>query len=97
MQHLCLRRCCDVFPHTSFIARVMRAIDWTLWGILLIAAILELVGDLAFKWWAETDHWPGFVSGLILYILALFLFAHLLRRAELAVSLLCGGESPLCC
>jgi small multidrug resistance pump len=66
-------------------ARMMHSIGWTLWELLLIAATLEIIGGLAFKWWAEADRWPGFVSGLILYILALFLFAHLLRRAELAV------------
>jgi small multidrug resistance pump len=60
-------------------------IDWTLWGLLLIAATLEIIGDLAFKWWAETDRWPGLVIGLVVYSLALVLFAHLLRRAELAV------------
>jgi len=62
-----------------------RSIDWTLWGLLLVATILELIGDLAFKWWAETDRWPGLVVGLSLYSLALIVFAMLLRRAELAV------------
>jgi spermidine export protein MdtJ len=61
------------------------AINWTLWGLLLIAAILELVGDLAFKWWAETNRWLGLVIGLVVYSLALIAFALLLRRAELAV------------
>jgi small multidrug resistance pump len=60
-------------------------IDWTLWGLLLIAASLELIGDLAFKWWAETDRWLGLVIGLTVYSLALVIFAWLLRRAELAV------------
>ncbi len=59
--------------------------DWTLWGLLLAAATLEIVGDLAFKWWAETNRWSGLVAGLIVYGLALILFAVLLRRAELAV------------
>jgi len=59
--------------------------DWTLWGLLLAAATLEIVGDLAFKWWAETNRWPGLAAGLIVYSLALILFALLLRRAELAV------------
>jgi len=63
----------------------MRSVDWTLWTILLIAAILEFSGDLALKWWAETDRWAWFIVGLILYSLALVFFAHLLRRAELAV------------
>jgi len=62
-----------------------RCIDWTLWGSLVLAATLEIVGDLAFKWWAETNRWQGLVSGLIVYSLALILFARLLRRAELAV------------
>ena len=31
--------------------------DWTLWGLLIIATIFELGGDLALKWWAETDRW----------------------------------------
>jgi small multidrug resistance pump len=62
-----------------------RSVDWTLWGLLLGAAILEIVGDLASKWWAETDRWPGLVVGLIVYSLALILFARMLRRAELAV------------
>ncbi len=59
--------------------------DWTLWGLLLAAATLELIGDLALKWWAETDRWLGFGLGLLVYSLALVLFAILLRRAELAV------------
>jgi len=61
------------------------SIDWTLWGLLLIAATLEIIGDLAFKWWAETDRWLGLVIGLIVYSLALITFALLLRRAELVV------------
>ncbi len=61
--------------------------DWTLWGLLLGAAALEIVGDLSFKWWAETGRWLGLVVGLIVYSLALVLFAYLLRRAELAVVL----------
>jgi small multidrug resistance pump len=64
---------------------MMRSIDWTLWGLLLLAAALELTGDLAFKWWAETNRWLGLVLGLIVYALALIIFAVLLRRAELAV------------
>jgi small multidrug resistance pump len=63
----------------------MRSIDWTLWGLLLVAAILEITGDLAFKWWAETGRWLGLVLGLIVYTLSLIIFAVLLRRAELAV------------
>ena len=63
----------------------MRSMNWDLWGMLLAAAFLEFVGDLAFKWWAETDRWPGLGIGLIVYSLALVIFAHLLRRAELAV------------
>jgi multidrug transporter EmrE-like cation transporter len=61
------------------------SIDWTLWGLLLIAATLELTGDLAFKWWAETDRRLGLVIGLVVYSLALIIFARLLRRAELAL------------
>ncbi len=64
---------------------MMRSIDWTMWGLLLSAATLELAGDLAFKWWAETNRWPWLAVGLIVYGLALIFFAHLLRRAELAV------------
>jgi len=60
------------------------SIDWTLWGLLLIAATLEIIGDLAFKWWAETSRWLGLVIGLAVYSLALILFAVMLRRAELA-------------
>ena len=62
-----------------------RSIDLTLWGLLLIAASLELIGDLALKWWAETNRWLGFGIGLVVYSLALVIFAVLLRRAELAV------------
>jgi small multidrug resistance pump len=64
---------------------MMHSIDRTLWGLLLIAAILELIGDLAFKWWAETNRWLGLVIGLTVYSLSLVIFARLLRRAELAV------------
>jgi len=64
---------------------MIHSVDWTLWGFLLIAATLEIVGDLAFEWWAETDRWLGLVIGLIVYSLALILFAYLLRRAELAI------------
>ncbi len=59
--------------------------DWTLWGLLLVAAILEILGDLSLKWWAETDRWLGFGIGLVVYGAALVVFAVLLRRAELAV------------
>jgi spermidine export protein MdtJ len=64
---------------------MMRSTDWTLWGLLLMAATLEIIGDLAFKWWAETDRRLGLVIGLVVYSLALITFARLLRRAELAV------------
>ena len=64
---------------------MIHSVDWTLWGFLLIAATLEIVGDLAFEWWAEADRWLGLVIGLIVYSLALILFALLLRRAELAI------------
>jgi multidrug transporter EmrE-like cation transporter len=60
-------------------------IDWSLWGLLLIAATLELIGDLALKWWAETNRWLGLGIGLIVYGLALIIFAALLRRAKLIV------------
>ncbi len=62
-----------------------RSIDLTLWGLLLVAASLELVGDISLKWWAETNRWLGFGVGLVLYTLALAMFAVMLRRAELAV------------
>jgi multidrug transporter EmrE-like cation transporter len=65
--------------------RMSLSVDWNLWGLLLLASILELVGDLAFKWWAEKDRWPGLVIGWVLYSVSLILFAHLLRRAKLAV------------
>ena len=74
---------------------MIHSVDWTLWGFLLIAATLEIVGDLAFEWWAETDRWLGLVIGLIVYSLALILFVVLLRRAELA--LLCGWGLLLYC
>lgn len=62
-----------------------RFVDWTLWGLLLVAVILEIIGDLSLKWWAETNRWLGFGIGLVVYTLALVIFAVLLRRAELAV------------
>jgi small multidrug resistance pump len=61
------------------------SVDWTLWGILLVAATLEIIGDISLKWWAETNRWLGFGVGLVVYGIALMLFAVLLRRAELAV------------
>jgi multidrug transporter EmrE-like cation transporter len=61
------------------------SIDWALWGLLLVATILEILGDLSLKWWAETNRWLGFGIGLVVYSLALVIFAMLLRRAELAV------------
>ena len=64
---------------------MVHSIDWTLWGLLAIAATLELIGDLAFKWWAETERWLGLGIGLVVYSMALILFAVLLERAELAV------------
>jgi small multidrug resistance pump len=60
------------------------AIDWTLWGLLLIATSFELGGDLALKWWAETNRWSAFGLGLVSYTVGLVIFAILLRRAELA-------------
>ncbi len=63
----------------------MRSIDWILWGLLLVAASLELIGDVSLKWWAETNRWLGFGVGLVVYSIALILFAVMLRRAELAV------------
>lgn len=62
-----------------------QALDPTSWGLLLAAAVLEITGDLAFKWWAETNRWQGLGLGLIVYGVALVLFAVLLKRAELAV------------
>jgi small multidrug resistance pump len=53
--------------------------------LLLIAATLEIGGDLALKWWAESNRWLGLGIGLVVYSLALIIFAVLLRRAELAV------------
>jgi multidrug transporter EmrE-like cation transporter len=64
---------------------LIRSVDWALWGLLLMAATLELSGDIALKWWAETNRWLGLGIGLAVYSLALVLFAVLLRRAELAV------------
>jgi len=63
----------------------MKNLDWTTWQMLIAAAILELMGDLALRAWAGTDRFGYFTGGLILYGGALTLFAHLLRRAELAV------------
>jgi paired small multidrug resistance pump len=60
------------------------SIDWTLWGLLIIATTFELGGDLALKWWAETDYWPVFGLGIGAYTVGLVIFAVLLRRAELA-------------
>ena len=65
--------------------KMIHSIDWILWGLLLLAASLEMGGDLAFKWWAETNRWPGLAVGLVVYGLSLVIFARLLRRAELAV------------
>jgi multidrug transporter EmrE-like cation transporter len=62
-----------------------RSIDWILWGLLLVAVSLELIGDISLKWWAESNRWLGFGIGLVVYSLALVIFAVLLRRAELAV------------
>jgi len=64
---------------------LIRPADWSLWGLLLAAASLELLGDVSLKWWAETNRWLGFGIGLVVYGLALAIFAVLLRRAELAV------------
>ncbi len=61
------------------------SVDWPLWGLLLVAAVLEITGDLSLKWWAETNRWLGFGIGLAVYSVALVIFAVLLRRAELAV------------
>ncbi len=59
--------------------------DWKLWGLMILAAVMELIGDLAFKWWAETDNRWWLPLGLAVYGGALVLFAILLKRAELAV------------
>jgi spermidine export protein MdtJ len=61
-----------------------RSIDWILWGLLLVAVSLELIGDISLKWWAETNRWLGFGIGLVVYTVSLVIFAVLLRRAELA-------------
>ncbi len=60
------------------------SIDWTLWGLLIIATSFELGGDLALKWWAETDRPLAFGAGIASYTVGLIIFAVLLRRAELA-------------
>lgn len=59
--------------------------DWSLWGLLVTAAALELAGDLSLKWWADSDNWLGFGAGLGAYAISVAIFAVLLRRAELAV------------
>jgi spermidine export protein MdtJ len=61
-----------------------RSIDWLLWGLLLVAVSLELIGDISLKWWAETNRWLGFGIGLVVYTVSLVIFAVLLRRAEMA-------------
>jgi small multidrug resistance pump len=63
---------------------MLRSLDWPLWCLLFVAATLELGGDLALKWWAETSRWLGLTTGLVVYSIALVLFAVLLKRAELA-------------
>ncbi len=63
----------------------MRSVHWILWGLLGVAALLELAGDISLKWWAETNPRLGFGIGLVVYTLALALFAVMLRHAELAV------------
>ncbi len=60
------------------------SIDWTLWGLLIIATSFELGGDLALKLWAETDRPLAFGAGIAFYTVGLIIFAVLLRRAELA-------------
>jgi len=64
---------------------MFRSVDWVLWGLLLISAILEIFGDIALKWWAETDRWLSFGVGLAAYTIAIALFAIMLRRGELAI------------
>ncbi|MCG3209979.1 MAG: hypothetical protein FOGNACKC_03608 [Anaerolineae bacterium] len=64
---------------------MFRSIDWILWGLLFGSAVLEITGDLALKWWAETDRWLGLGIGLTAYTIAVGLFALMLRRGELAV------------
>ena len=64
---------------------MFRSVDWILWGLLLASAALEIFGDIALKWWAETNHWLSFGAGLLAYTIAIALFAMMLRRGELAV------------
>ncbi|MBN1178797.1 MAG: EamA family transporter [Anaerolineae bacterium] len=59
--------------------------DWTLWGLLALAAALEFAGDLLLKWWAETNNWLSFGAGVLAYVASLAIFAMLLRRADLSV------------
>jgi small multidrug resistance pump len=63
----------------------MRTADLTLWGLLIVAAVIELIGDLLLKWWADTNRWGALVVGLVLYTIALILFAIMVRRADLSV------------
>ncbi len=64
---------------------MFRSVDWILWGLLLVSVAMEIIGDLALKWWAETDRWISFGAGLVAYTIAIGLFAVMLRRGELAV------------
>ena len=64
---------------------MFRSVDWILWGLLLISVALEIFGDVSLKWWAETNRWLGFAAGLVAYVIAIGIFAIMLRRGELAI------------
>ena len=61
------------------------SINWGLWGLIVVAAIFEVAGDLALKYWAEGDDARLFALGLGTYLVSLACFAYALKRAPLAI------------
>jgi small multidrug resistance pump len=59
--------------------------DWGTLALIVVAAALEITGDLALKLWAEKDVALYFGFGLLVYVGSLILFAITLRRAQLAI------------
>lgn len=59
--------------------------DWGTLILVVVAATLEITGDVALKLWAERDVTWYFGLGLLVYGVSLSLFAVTLRRAPLAI------------
>jgi multidrug transporter EmrE-like cation transporter len=60
-------------------------VDWVVIGLISVAAVCEVMGDLLLKYWAEGNDMRFMAGGLATYLVSLVFFALALKRGQLAV------------